>query len=134
MGADTRFIVTNLIDGRAKHLYDKLYCARGRMENMIKEHKLYLASDRTSCHRWEANQFRLFLHTAAYWLMLDLRAAAPRKSRWRTATFETIRTTFLKIAARIETLRTRIRVSFPSATPNRPVITHMLSVMEARAP
>ena len=118
----------------AKHLYDKLYCARGRMENMIKEHKLYLASDRTSCHRWEANQFRLFLHTAAYWLMLDLRAAAPRKSRWRTATFETIRTTFLKIAARIETLRTRIRVSFPSATPNRPVIAHMLSVMEARAP
>ena len=76
------------------------------MENMIKEHKTYLASDRTSCHRWEANQFRLLLHTAAYWLMLDLRNAAPRKSRWRSATFETIRTTFLKIAARIETLKT----------------------------
>lgn len=104
------------------------------MENMIKEHKLHLASDRTSCHRWEVNQFRLFLHTAAYWLMLDLRAAAPRKFRWRTATFETIRTTFLKIAARIEALRTRIRLSFPSGTPNRPVIAHMLSVMEARAP
>jgi len=58
---------------------------------MIKKHKLHLASDRTSCHRWEANPFRLFLHTAAYWLMLDLSAAAPRKSRWRTATFETIR-------------------------------------------
>lgn len=134
VGVDTRFVVTNIPGGRAKHLYEKLYCARGRMENMIKEHKLHLASDRTSCHRWEANQFRLFLHTAAYWLMLDLRAAAPRKSRWRTATFETIRTTFLKIAARIEALRTRIRVSFPSATPNRPVIAHMLSVMEARAP
>ena len=64
----------------------------------------YLASDRTSCHRWEANQFRLLLHTAAYWMMLDLRNAAPRRSRWRTATFETIRTTFLKVAARIETL------------------------------
>ena len=133
-GVETRFIVTNIPGGRAKHLYEKLYCARGRMENMIKEHKLHLASDRTSCHRWEANQFRLFLHTAAYWLMLDLRAAAPRKSRWRTATFETIRTTFLKIAARIEALKTRIRVSFPSATPNRPVIAHMLSAMEARAP
>lgn len=104
------------------------------MNNPGKEHKTYLASDRTSCHRWEANQFRLFLHTAAYWMMLDLRNAAPRKSRWRTATFETIRTTFLKIAARIETLKTRIRVSFPTATPNTPVITHMLTAIAARAP
>jgi len=134
MGADTRFIVTNIPAGRAKHLYEKLYCARGRMENMIKDHKTYLASDRTSCHRWEANQFRLFLHTAAYWMMLDLRNAAPRKSRWRTATFETIRTTFLKIAARIETMKTRIRVSFPTATPNTPVIAHMLTTIAARAP
>jgi hypothetical protein len=134
VGVETRFIVTNIPGGRAKHLYEKLYCARGRMENMIKEHKTYLASDRTSCHRWEANQFRLLLHTAAYWLMLDLRNAAPRKSRWRRATFETIRTTFLKIAARIETLKTRIRVSFPTATPNTPVITHMLTAIAARAP
>jgi hypothetical protein len=74
------------------------------------------------------------LHTAAYWLMLDLRAAAPRKSRWRAATFETIRTAFLKIAARIETLKTRIRVSFPRATPNAPMITHMLATIAARAP
>ena len=101
---------------------------------MIAAHKLHLASDRTSCHRREANQVRLPLHSAAYWLMLDLRAAAPRKSRWRTATFETIRTTCPEIAARIEALRTRIRVSLPSAPPNRPVIAHMLSAMEARAP
>ena len=71
---------------------------------MIAAHKPHLASDRTSCHRWEANQVRLPLHTAAYWLMLDLRAAAPRKSRRRTATFETIRTTCPEIAARIEAL------------------------------
>jgi len=58
LGADARFIVTNLA-GRAKHLYEKGYCARGRMENLIKEHKLYTKSDRTSCHRWEANQFRV---------------------------------------------------------------------------
>jgi len=134
IGVETRFIVTNIPGGRARHLYEKLYCARGRMENMIKEHKTHLASDRTSCNRWEANQFRLFLHTAAYWLMLDLRNAAPRKSRWRSATFETMRTTFLKIAARIETLKTRIRVSFPSATPNTSVIAHMLSTIAARAP
>ena len=58
LGADVRFIVTNLT-GRSKHLYEKVYCARGRMENLIKEHKLYTKSDRTSCHRWEANQFRV---------------------------------------------------------------------------
>ncbi len=63
-GTDVRFAVTNL-SGRAKGLYDKVYCARGRMENMIKEHKLYTKSDRTSFHLWEANQLRLFLHTGA---------------------------------------------------------------------
>ena len=87
-GADIRFVVTNL-SGRAKPLYEKLYCARGRMENMIKEHKLYTRSDRTSCHRWEANQFRLFLHSGAYWLLHRLRQTAPRRSPWRKATFET---------------------------------------------
>ena len=64
LGSDTGLIVTNIAGGRAKHLYEKVYCARGRMENMLKEHKLYLKSDPTSCHRWEANQFRLILHTA----------------------------------------------------------------------
>ena len=83
-GTDVRFVVTNL-PGRAKLLYERVYCARGRMENMIKEHKLYTKSDRTSCHRWEANQFRLFLHTAAYWLLHQLRRTAPRRSPWRTA-------------------------------------------------
>ena len=68
MGSDVRFVVTNL-PGSAKVLYEKVYCARGRMENMIKDMKLYTRSDRTSCHRWEANQFRLILHMAAYWLL-----------------------------------------------------------------
>jgi len=63
-GADIRFLVSNL-PGRAKVLYDKVYCARGRMENMIKDHKLYTLSDRTSCHRWEALRFdRVFQHRA----------------------------------------------------------------------
>ena len=117
-GADIRFIVTNL-PGRAKVLYEKVYCARGRMENMIKDHKLYTKSDRTSCHRWEANQFRLFLHTGAYWLLHRLRQAAPRRSRWRKATFETLRRTFLKIAVRIEELKSRIKIALPSAYPHQ---------------
>ena len=120
-GCDIRFVVTNL-PGRAKVLYEKVYCARGRMENMIKDHKLHTKSDRTSCHRWEANQFRLFLHTGAYWLLHRLRHAAPRKSLWRKATFETLRRAFLKIAVRIEELKSRVRIALPSAYPYRPAL------------
>ena len=54
-------------------LYDSLYCARGQAENLIKRHKSQLASDRTSCRSPLANQMRLILHTAAYWLMLTVR-------------------------------------------------------------
>jgi len=132
-GCDVRFVVTNL-PGRAKVLYEKVYCARGRMENMIKDHKLYTKSDRTSCHRWEANQFRLFLHTGAYWLLHQLRQAAPRRSLWRKATFETIRRAFLKIAGRIEELKSRIRIALPSAYPYRPALLLMAGRIQAQGP
>ena len=78
-GADVRCGVTNLA-GRAKWVYEKAYCARGQAENLIKDMKAYTKSDRTSCHRWQANQFRLFLHTAAYWLLHRLRAHTTRLS------------------------------------------------------
>jgi len=132
-GADIRFIVTNL-PGRAKLLYEKVYCARGRMENMIKEHKLYTKSDRTSCHRWEANQFRLFLHSGTYWLLLKLRKAAPRKSPWRKATFETIRRAFLKIAVRVEELKSRITIALPSACPYQPALIAIAGRVNALGP
>ena len=61
-----RFVVTNIRNRTPKFLYEKVYCARGRMEGFIKNHKTFLHSDRTSCHRFPANQFRLFLHSAAY--------------------------------------------------------------------
>jgi hypothetical protein len=67
-GADSRFVVTN-VAGTPRWLYEAVYCARGRAENLIEAHKLHLASDRTSCTRATANQFRLVLHTAAYWLL-----------------------------------------------------------------
>lgn len=133
MGSDVRFVVTNL-PGTAKTLYEKVYCVRGRMENMIKDMKLYTRSDRTSCHRWEANQFRLFLHMAAYWLLLSLRRAAPRRSLWRTATFETLRRAFLKIAVRIEELKSRIKVAFPSAYPHAPVLALLAGTIADRSP
>ena len=77
-GFDARYIVTSL-GGDARHLYEDIYCARGQAENLIKLHKGQLASDRTSCQSPIANQFRLVLHTAAYWLMLALRDAVPRR-------------------------------------------------------
>lgn len=77
LGLDIRFVVTNLDHGSAKWLYETLYCARGQAENLIKLHKAQLASDRTSCRSALANQVRLVLHTAAYWLMLAVRDAIP---------------------------------------------------------
>jgi len=65
-GVNTRFVVTDMEHARTKVLYQHIYCARGQAENELKDHKRYLKSERTSCHRFEANQFRLFMHSAAY--------------------------------------------------------------------
>ena len=70
-GFDARYIVTSL-GGEPRHLYEDIYCARGQAEKLFKLHKGQLASDRTSCQSPLANQFRLVLHPAAYWLMLAL--------------------------------------------------------------
>jgi Transposase DDE domain group 1 len=72
-GVNTRFVVTDMEQARTQVLYQHLYCARGQAENEIKDHKLYLKSDRTACHRFEANQFRLLLHSAAYVFLETLR-------------------------------------------------------------
>ena len=117
-GGDSRFIVTNLA-GAPRWLYEELYCGRGQAENLIKAHKLHLASDRTSCTRASANQFRLLIHTAAYWLLHTLRGLAPKTSFWRDAQFDTLRLAFVKIAARVTELVTRIKVSLPSSYPHK---------------
>src|SRR6478609_4180239 len=88
---------------------------RGWFRNLIKPHKLHLASDRTSCRKATANQFRLLIHTAAYWLMLNLRGLAPRTSFWRDAQFDTIRLCLIKIATRITEMVSRIKIALPSA-------------------
>src|ERR1700694_3788556 len=115
-GADSRFIVTNL-NGLPKTLYEKVYCARGQAENLIKAHKLHLASDRTSCTKATANQFRLLIHTVAYWLLLTLRGMAPRTSFWRDAQFDTIRLCLIKVAWRVTEMVTRIKIALPTAYP-----------------
>ena len=133
MGSDARFIVTNLA-GRGKVLYEKVYCARGRMENLIKDMKLYTRSDKTACSRWQANQFRLFLHMGAYWLLHSVRMAAPKRSRWRGATFATIRSAFVKIACRVEELKTRIKLSFPAHLPHADALATITARLCAQAP
>jgi hypothetical protein len=117
-GSDSRFIVTNLRDA-PRWLYETGYCARGQAENLIKAHKRHLASDRTSCSKATANQFRLVLHTAAYWLLHTLRGLAPKRSFWRDAQFDTLRLAFVKVAGRVTELATRIKVALPSSYPER---------------
>ena len=115
---DIRYVVTSL-EGTAQHLYEDVYCQRGQMENLIKLHKAQLASDRMSCHSATANQVRLVLHTAAFWLMHGVRAAIPRTSQLATAEFATIRERLIKIGARVIEHTARIRVHLPSSCPER---------------
>jgi hypothetical protein len=71
-GSNPRFVVTSRQEGDPQQLYDDLYCARGEMENRIKEQQLGLFADRTSCHDFVANQFRLLLSSFAYVLIEHL--------------------------------------------------------------
>jgi hypothetical protein len=113
---DIRYIVTSLA-GSPQHLYEKIYCQRGQMENLIKLHKAQLASDRMSCHSATANQVRLVLHTAAFWLMHGVRAAIPRTNPLASAEFATIRNRLIKISARVIERIARIRIHLPTSCP-----------------
>ncbi len=117
LGLDIRCVVTNLRTGSAEWLYDTLYCARGQAEKLIKLHKSQLASDRTSCRSALANQVRLVLHTAAYWLMLTVRDAIPKPQPLATAEFTTLRLRLLKVAGRITETAARVRIALASACP-----------------
>jgi Transposase DDE domain group 1 len=131
-GTDSRFIVTNLA-GTPRWLYEAVYCARGRAENLIKAHKRHLASDRTSCTKATANQFRLVLHTAAYWLLHTLRDLAPKRSFWRDAQFDTLRLMLIKVAGRVTEMVTRIKVALPSSYPYRDSLV-LLATRAAKPP
>jgi hypothetical protein len=128
-GVNTRFVVTDLEQVGAKVIYRQLYCARGQAENEIKDHKRYLKSDRTSCHRFEANQFRLFLHSAAYVLLDTLRRELLKGTPWARATMETIQLRLIKLGARVKELTNRIKISLPSSCPVAPVIKRSLTLL-----
>ncbi|QNT70224.1 IS1380 family transposase [Defluviicoccus vanus] len=128
-GLDIRFVVTSLEAGSAEHVYDTLYCARGQAENLIKMHKSQLASDRTSCRSPLANQVRLLLHTAAYWLILELRDAIPKTHALAVAEFATLRLRLLKLGARVIETACRVRLAFAAACPDAALIRHLATAL-----
>lgn len=118
-GANPRFVVTSLArhDIKARRLYERLYCARGEMENRIKECQLDLFADRTSARSMRANQLRLWFASMAYLLLCALRRIALAHTRFARATCGTIRLKLLKIAALVRVSVRRIKFAMPSAFP-----------------
>jgi hypothetical protein len=131
-GADVRYVVTNIKGGRARYLYEKLYCARGQAENLIKRHKSQLASDRTSCRSPLANQMRLILHTVAYWLMRIVQAAIPRGETLANAEFSTIRLRLVKVAVRVRETASRISLAFAANCPDAALFRDLILALSPR--
>lgn len=116
LGPNTRFVATNVED-EPQPLYDGRYCARGEMENRIKEQQLDLFADRTSCHRFLANQFRLLLASAAYVLVETLRRVGLAGTELERAQAGTIRVRLLKIGARVRVSVRRVVLHLASGYP-----------------
>ncbi len=112
-GLNVRYIVSSLKNMRAKILYENAYCARGAAELRIKEHKTYLLSDRMSCETFKANQFRLFLHSAAYVLIHTMQQQMLAGTKFCKATMKTIQLKLIKVAARVKKLKTKIKIELP---------------------
>lgn len=117
-GSNPRYVVTTL-RGDAAELYDRLYCARGDMENRIKEQQLCLFADRTSCHRWWPNQLRLMLSTLAYVLIDTLRRRALKGTELAKAQATRIRLELLKIGAVIVRNTRRVKVHLSGSWPRQ---------------
>jgi hypothetical protein len=115
-GANPRFVVTN-VPGDPRELYEEVYCQRGEMENRIKEQQLGLFADRTSCHRFLANQFRLLLSSAAYVLMQALRRGPLAGTELARAQVGTIRLKLFKVAARVVVSARRVVFHLASSYP-----------------
>jgi Transposase DDE domain group 1 len=119
-GANPRFIVTSLSkkDSDGQTLYEKVYCARGDMENRIKEQQLGMFADRTSTHTMRANQLRLWLASMAYVLVAELRRVGLRATELAKAQVGTIRTRLFKIGAVVTVSVRRIHVRLSSSHPS----------------
>jgi hypothetical protein len=130
--ANPRFVVTNLTtrQANAKRLYEKLYCARGEMENRIKEQQLGLFADRTSTATMRANQLRLYFSSFAYVLMHGLRRLGLAGTAHAKAQSTTIRVKLLKIGARIRITVRKVWLSFSEAYPYADDIAQILTNLD----
>jgi hypothetical protein len=117
-GANPRYVVTNL-EGDGKELYERLYCQRGEMENRIKEQQLDLFADRTSCHDWWPNQFRLIASSLAYSLIEAIRRLALTGTDRARAQAGTIRLKLLRIGAVVIRNTRRVTLHLSSACPDK---------------
>lgn len=135
-GPNPRFVVTNLPISRAgaKRLYEKLYCARGDMENRIKEQQLDLFADRTSAATIRANQLRLYFASFAYVLMHGLRRLGLKDTRLGSAQCITIRLKLLKIGARLKITVRRIWLSFSETYPYQDEFAQILQKLRSHPP
>lgn len=131
-GLDIRYVVTSIARCDPASLYSGIYCARGQAENLIKRHKSQLASDRTSCRSPQANQMRLILHTAAYWLMRLMRDAIPRQQPLARGEFSTLRLRLLKVAVRIKETATRISLAFAANCPDAALFRGLVNTLILR--
>jgi hypothetical protein len=127
-GSNPRFVVTNLA-GAAQLLYDEVFCARGEMENRIKEQQLGLFADRTSCQGWWANQFRLLLSSCAYVLVERLRALALTGTELARAQASTIRLKLLKIGAVVLRNTRRVRFLLSRSYPYQALFAQVLKAL-----
>jgi hypothetical protein len=120
-GENPRFVVTNLgcDEYEGQELYEKIYCARGEMENRIKEQQLHLFADRTSSATMRANQIRLWFSSLAYVIMNELRSVGLRGTRMAEATCQTLRLKLLKIGARVCVSVRRVSVSMAGGYPDQ---------------
>ncbi len=134
--ANPRFVVTSWSVERtdAATLYEKVYCARGDMENRIKEQQLHLFADRTSAHTMRANQLRLFFSSIAYILLNELRRVGLEGTKLEHAYVGTIRLRLLKVAAVVTVSVRRIRLAFSSVLPMWQVFRHALEKIKRAYP
>jgi hypothetical protein len=129
-GSNPRYVVTSLA-GAPQYLYDKMYCARGEMENRIKEQQLYLFADRTSCMNWLPNQFRMLLSGIAYTLLQTIRRLGLCGTELAHARCDTIRLKLLKIGAAVVENTRRIRFLLSSAYPWQRLFRQVVANMKA---
>ncbi len=150
-GDNIRFVATNLQRANPSFIYKTVYCRRGlsagqagRMEGFIKNHKTFLHSDRTSCHTFEANHFRLFLHSAAYVLLQTLAEMGLRGTKWTNAQYNTLQNRLLKVAClrrmlgrqagRVCEMKTKITFHLPTAFPLKHLYAKILYNLASSVP